>query len=117
MFVDFGYAERYDGNCYLRFDDTNPEAEKQEYIDHIQDIVSWMGYKPYKVSKIYISASHFAKRRMTRLIGTFDIVDQECDLLHVSTPFILCAGYIFFRLLPPAVRVCSAAYKERSRLC
>ena len=48
MFVDFGYAERYGGRCFLRFDDTNPEAEKQEYIDHIQDIVSWLGYKPYK---------------------------------------------------------------------
>jgi hypothetical protein len=48
MFVDFGYAERYGGRCYLRFDDTNPEAEKQEYIDHIQDIVSWLGYTPYK---------------------------------------------------------------------
>jgi len=35
MFVDFGMAAQYDGNCYLRFDDTNPEAEKQEYIDHI----------------------------------------------------------------------------------
>lgn len=49
MFVDFGYAERYNGDCYLRFDDTNPEAEKQEYIDHIQDIVAWLGYTPYKV--------------------------------------------------------------------
>lgn len=36
MFVDFGMAKQYDGVCYLRFDDTNPEAEKQEYIDHIQ---------------------------------------------------------------------------------
>ena len=35
MFVDFGMAAQYGGNCYLRFDDTNPEAEKQEYIDHI----------------------------------------------------------------------------------
>jgi hypothetical protein len=36
MFVDFGMAARHQGICYLRFDDTNPEAEKQEYIDHIQ---------------------------------------------------------------------------------
>jgi len=34
--VDFGMAVQYDGVCYLRYDDTNPEAEKQEYIDHIQ---------------------------------------------------------------------------------
>lgn len=50
MFVDFGMARQYDGHCYLRFDDTNPEAEKQEYIDHIQDIVSWLGWTPWKVT-------------------------------------------------------------------
>jgi hypothetical protein len=43
MFVDFGMAVQYGGNCYLRYDDTNPEAEKQEYIDHIEEIVAWMG--------------------------------------------------------------------------
>ncbi len=35
--------------AWNRFDDTNPEAEKQEYIDHIQNIVSWLGWKPFKV--------------------------------------------------------------------
>ena len=32
-----------------RYDDTNPEAEKKEYIDHIEEIVQWMGWKPFKV--------------------------------------------------------------------
>ena len=50
MFVDFGMAEQYDGVCYLRFDDTNPEAEKQEYIDHIEEIVSWLGWTPWKIT-------------------------------------------------------------------
>uniref|UniRef100_A0A1D1YN48 glutamine--tRNA ligase n=2 Tax=Anthurium amnicola TaxID=1678845 RepID=A0A1D1YN48_9ARAE len=50
MFIDFGLAKDRDGGCYLRFDDTNPEAEKQEYIDHIQEIVEWMGWKPFKVT-------------------------------------------------------------------
>ncbi|KAL6761426.1 tRNA synthetases class I, catalytic domain-containing protein [Haematococcus lacustris] len=50
MFVDFGFAEYAGGQCYLRYDDTNPEAEKQEYIQHIQEIVAWMGWKPWKVT-------------------------------------------------------------------
>ncbi|WIA16884.1 hypothetical protein OEZ85_013812 [Tetradesmus obliquus] len=50
MFVDFGMAVQYGGVCYLRYDDTNPEAEKQEYIDHIAEIVSWMGWSPWKVT-------------------------------------------------------------------
>ena len=52
MFVDFGLAQQYGGSCYLRFDDTNPEAEKQEFIDHIQDIVAWLGWAPWKVSLV-----------------------------------------------------------------
>ncbi|XP_078428116.1 glutamine-tRNA ligase, putative / glutaminyl-tRNA synthetase, putative / GlnRS [Wolffia australiana] len=50
MFIDFGLAKERNGCCYLRYDDTNPEAEKQEYIDHIQEIVEWMGWKPFKVT-------------------------------------------------------------------
>lgn len=50
MFIDFGLAKERNGGCYLRFDDTNPEAEKQEYIDHIHEIVSWMGWEPFKVT-------------------------------------------------------------------
>ncbi|KAL0430153.1 UNVERIFIED_CONTAM: Glutamine--tRNA ligase, cytoplasmic [Sesamum radiatum] len=48
MFVDFGLAKERGGCCYLRYDDTNPEAEKKEYIDHIEEIVGWMGWKPFK---------------------------------------------------------------------
>ena len=35
MNLNFGYAKKKGGNCYMRFDDTNPEKEKQEYIDSI----------------------------------------------------------------------------------
>lgn len=34
---------------FHRYDDTNPEAEKKEYIDHIEEIVKWMGWEPFKV--------------------------------------------------------------------
>ncbi|XP_020572531.1 glutamine--tRNA ligase [Phalaenopsis equestris] len=50
MFINFGLAAERNGLCYLRFDDTNPEAEKKEYIDHIQEIVQWMGWQPFKVT-------------------------------------------------------------------
>ncbi|KAL8470684.1 hypothetical protein ACS0TY_033305 [Phlomoides rotata] len=50
MFVDFGLAKERGGCCYLRFDDTNPEAEKKEYIDHIEEIVGWMGWEPFKIT-------------------------------------------------------------------
>ncbi|CAN1826448.1 Glutamine--tRNA ligase, cytoplasmic [Linum perenne] len=50
MFVSFGLAKEREGGCYLRFDDTNPEAEKKEYIDHIKEIVGWMGWKPFKIT-------------------------------------------------------------------
>ncbi|XP_059655493.1 glutamine--tRNA ligase, cytoplasmic-like [Cornus florida] len=50
MFVDFGLAKERGGCCYLRYDDTNPEAEKKEYIDHIEEIVNWMGWEPFKIT-------------------------------------------------------------------
>lgn len=36
-------------NMILRYDDTNPEAEQKEYINHIEGIVNWMGWEPVKV--------------------------------------------------------------------
>jgi glutaminyl-tRNA synthetase len=42
--VNFALAEAYDGRCHLRFDDTNPEKEEQEYIDAIQRDVRWLGF-------------------------------------------------------------------------
>ncbi|THF57705.1 glutamine--tRNA ligase/YqeY domain fusion protein [Pseudothauera rhizosphaerae] len=42
--LNFGLAEQYGGVCHLRFDDTNPEKEEQEYVDSIVDAVRWLGY-------------------------------------------------------------------------
>lgn len=50
MNLSFGYAKRMGGNCYLRFDDTNPEAESIEYIESIKDNVRWMGFEPWKIT-------------------------------------------------------------------
>ena len=43
--VNFGLAEQFGGRCNLRFDDTNPLKESQEFIDAIQQDVSWLGYQ------------------------------------------------------------------------
>jgi len=43
--LNFGIAQEFSGRCNLRFDDTNPTKEEQEYIDSIQADVSWLGFK------------------------------------------------------------------------
>ncbi len=43
--VNFGLAEQFGGQCHLRFDDTNPEKESQEFINSIQEDVRWLGYQ------------------------------------------------------------------------
>ena len=43
IWLNFGLAKEYGGVCNLRFDDTNPEKEEQEYVDAIKDVVKWLG--------------------------------------------------------------------------
>ncbi|CEP63416.1 glutamine--tRNA ligase LALA0_S08e01970g [Lachancea lanzarotensis] len=50
IMVNFGYAKHNDGVCYLRFDDTNPEAEAPEYFESIKRMVSWLGFEPWKIT-------------------------------------------------------------------
>jgi glutaminyl-tRNA synthetase len=42
--LNFGLARDYGGVCHLRFDDTNPEKEEQEYVDAIKEMVTWLGW-------------------------------------------------------------------------
>ena len=42
--LNFGLASEFSGKCNLRFDDTNPEKEEQEYVDSIMDTVRWLGF-------------------------------------------------------------------------
>src|SRR5215472_10214064 len=44
IFLDFGLADEFKGKTNLRFDDTNPEKEEQEYVDSIQKDVRWLGF-------------------------------------------------------------------------
>jgi glutaminyl-tRNA synthetase len=45
IFLDFGLADEFGGRTNLRFDDTNPEKEEQEYVDSIQKDVRWLGFE------------------------------------------------------------------------
>ncbi|KAJ2642504.1 Glutaminyl-tRNA synthetase [Coemansia sp. RSA 1694] len=54
--INFGYAKTHGGVCNLRYDDTNPEAEEQEYVDSILETVRWLGFEPHNV---FYSSDYF----------------------------------------------------------
>jgi glutaminyl-tRNA synthetase len=60
--LNFGLARDYGGVCHLRFDDTNPEKEEQEYVDAIIDAVKWLGFdwKSGNSEHLYFASSYFA---------------------------------------------------------
>ena len=43
--LNFGLAQEFGGDCHLRFDDTNPAKEEQEYIEAIKEDVQWLGFQ------------------------------------------------------------------------
>jgi len=43
--IDFSMAEKYGGSCNLRYDDTNPTKEDEEFVDAIQEDIQWLGFK------------------------------------------------------------------------
>ena len=55
--IDFGMAREFGGRCHLRFDDTNPTKESQEYVDSIIDTVRWLGYDWGK--HLYYASDYF----------------------------------------------------------
>ena len=56
--MDFGVAERYNGVCNLRFDDTNPSKEDTEYVDSILNDIKWLGFK---WGNVYYASDYFQK--------------------------------------------------------
>jgi glutaminyl-tRNA synthetase len=59
--LNFGLARDYEGVCHMRFDDTNPEKEEQEYVDSITDAVQWLGFGWDKFGKshLYYASNYF----------------------------------------------------------
>ena len=56
--MDFGVAEKYNGVCNLRFDDTNPTKENNEYVENILNDISWLGFK---WGNVYYASDYFEK--------------------------------------------------------
>lgn len=56
--MDFGVAEKYNGVCNLRFDDTNPTKENNEYVENILNDITWLGFK---WGKIFYASDYFDK--------------------------------------------------------
>lgn len=51
LHINFATAQYYSGKCGLRFDDSNPETAKRRYYDDINEVIAWLGYSPYTVTR------------------------------------------------------------------
>jgi glutaminyl-tRNA synthetase len=81
--LDFGTAEKFGGKCNLRFDDTNPSKEDQEYVDSIQEDVRWLGFnwedRLYYASDFFSRLYDFAVRLIKE--GKAYIDEQPADVI------------------------------------
>ena len=82
IFLNFGLAQDFSGACHLRFDDTNPEKEDQEYVDSIIENVKWLGFdwNFNNDANLYYASNYFdfMYEAATLLIKSgFAYVDQQ----------------------------------------
>jgi glutaminyl-tRNA synthetase len=92
--LNFGLARDFGGVCHLRFDDTNPEKEEQEFVDAIQEMVHWLGWSwdadfNGQPSHHLYYASHyfdFMYRAAEHLVmqGLAYVDEQSADLMRVA---------------------------------
>jgi len=88
--LNFGLARDYGGVCPLRFDDTNPEKEEQEYVDAIIEAVRWLGFdwNVGGTSHLYYASDYFGfmRRAAEALIdaGLAYVDEQSADEMRAS---------------------------------
>ena len=81
MCLNFGLADKYGGRCHMRFDDTNPAKEEEEYVESILQDVRWLGWDWGE--HLYFASDHFDKLHdfavdlITRGKAYVDDLDQE----------------------------------------
>lgn len=73
--LNFGIAEQYGGLCNLRFDDTNPAKEEQEYIDAITEDVRWLGYD--WDDRLYFASDYFD-----------DLYEMAVELIRIGRAYV-----------------------------
>ena len=82
--ISFGLGEKYNAPVNLRFDDTNPVKEEQEYVDAIKEDVSWLGYK---WDQICFSSDYFQQLYdwAVKMIkdGKAYVDSQSLSLIHI----------------------------------
>ncbi len=98
IFLNFGLARDFDGICHLRFDDTNPEKESQEYVDSISDAVKWLGFgwDNANESNLYFASNYFdlMYRAAESLIETGHayVDEQSADEMRINRGTLTEAG-------------------------
>jgi glutaminyl-tRNA synthetase len=79
--LNFGLAQEYGGVCHLRFDDTNPTKEEQEYVDSILDAVHWLGFDwgehLYYASDYFAHLYRFAEHLVERGLAYVDSLTAD----------------------------------------
>ncbi|HPR33110.1 MAG TPA: glutamine--tRNA ligase/YqeY domain fusion protein [Prolixibacteraceae bacterium] len=81
--LDFGTAEKFGGKCNLRFDDTNPSKEDQEYVDSIMEDIRWLGFdwedRLYYASDFFEQLYEFAVKLIRE--GKAYVDDQPAEII------------------------------------
>ena len=72
--VDFATAEKFGGVCNLRFDDTNPTKEKEEFVEAIKDDILWLGFE---YGGVYYASEQYEK-----------IFEYACDLIRRGLAYV-----------------------------
>ena len=87
--LNFGLARDYGGVCHLRFDDTNPTKEEQEYVDSIIEAVRWLGFDwgehQYFASDYFDRLYGFARNLVQRGLAYVDSLTAEEIRAHRGT--------------------------------
>ncbi len=81
LVIDFGMAERFNGLCNLRFDDTNPTKEDVEYVDAIKEDIHWLGFdwgnREYYASDYFEALYDFAVTLIQKGLAYVDDLNPE----------------------------------------